>query len=119
MGQQRVRKKNAATAGRTVARFFERVSEDPRIGTTHIGLFAAIVQLYSEDGLRVPVPIRRSAVMKCAKISGIATYHKCLRDLAASGCIRYTPSYDPAVESTVQVVFTPPAGARHKKQKRE
>ncbi len=39
--------------------------------------------------------------MEVAKISGLATYHKCIKDLHDYGYIQYEPSYNPAVSSQV------------------
>ncbi len=37
--------------------------------------------------------------MEVSKISGLATYHKCIKDLNDFGYIKYNPSYDPAISS--------------------
>lgn len=43
-------------------------------------------------------------LMRQAKISGMATYHKCMRDLNELGYIRYIPSYNPILGSLVYVL---------------
>jgi hypothetical protein len=35
--------------------------------------------------------------MDIAKISGVAAYHKCIKDLHQFGYIQYVPSYNPAI----------------------
>ena len=72
--------------------FFSAIREDHRIGTTHISLYMALFQFYNLNQLQNPVNITRAAVMEVAKISGLATYHKCIRDLAEFGYIPPNPT---------------------------
>ena len=81
--------------------FFSAIREDNRIGTSHISLYMALFQLYNLNQFQNPVEITRSAVMEGAKINGLATYHKCIKDLAEFGYIQYQPSYNPAISSHV------------------
>ena len=39
--------------------------------------------------------------MEVAKISGLATHHKCIKDLGEFVYIQYAPSYNPAISSQV------------------
>jgi hypothetical protein len=84
-----------------LTRFFSAIREDHRIGTTHISIYMALFQFYNLNQFQNPVDITRSSVMEVAKISGLATYHKCIRDLADFGYIQYRPSYNPAIGSQV------------------
>jgi hypothetical protein len=81
--------------------FFSAIREDSRIGTSHISLYMALFQFYNLNEFRNPVGITRTAVMEAAKISGLATYHKCIKDLVDFGYIQYQPSYNPATGSHV------------------
>ena len=81
--------------------FFSAIREDHRIGTTHISLYMALFQLYNLNRFQNPIDITRSAVMEVDKINGLATYHKCIKDLADFGYIKYQPSYNPAISSQV------------------
>jgi len=81
--------------------FYAAIREDCRIGTTHISLYMALFQFFNLNGFKNPVFITRAAVMKAAKISGLATYHKCIRDLSELGYIQYEPSFNPAINSKV------------------
>ena len=76
-----------------VANFFTAIEVDSRIGPSHISLYMALVKLWGEMGFRNPVPIFSRDVMPLCKISGVATYHKCIRELHEFGYIRYVPSY--------------------------
>jgi len=81
--------------------FFSAIREDHRIGTSHISVYMALFQLYNLNQFRNPIEITRAAVMEVAKISGLATYHKCIKDLADFGYIEYYPSYNPGINSQV------------------
>ena len=84
--------------------FYSAIKSDPRIGTTHISLYMALFQFYNLNRLENPIQITRTAVMEVAKISGLATYHKCMRDLVEFGYIQYLPSYNPAISSQVYLL---------------
>ena len=84
-----------------LTRFFSAIKEDPRIGATHISLYMALFQFYNLNDFQNPVSIIRYAVMDAAKIRGLATYHKCMRDLVECGYIQYEPSFNPVVSSKV------------------
>lgn len=81
--------------------FMIAVRNDHMIGPTHIALYAAFFHLYECSGSINPVLITRAIVMNAAKIHGVATYHKCLKDLVQGGYIRYEPSFDGRVMSKV------------------
>ena len=84
--------------------FFSAIREDHRIGTSHISLYMALFQLYNLNQFKNPVDITRATVMEVAKISGLATYHKCMRDLAEFGYIEYLPSFNPAIGSKIYLL---------------
>ncbi|MGN6617400.1 MAG: hypothetical protein ACTHJ5_09510 [Ilyomonas sp.] len=73
--------------------FFCAIEEDPRISITHIGIYAALLQYWCEQGFINPVHAFSHEIMKIAKISGSATYHKVIKDLDKYGYISYEPSY--------------------------
>jgi replication initiation and membrane attachment protein DnaB len=87
-----------------LTRFFNAIREDPRIGTSHISLYMAFFQIYNLNGLKNPVNFSRKRVMELAKISGFATFHKCLTDLSGLGCIEYFPSFNPSIPSKVNLL---------------
>ena len=84
--------------------FFAAIRDDNRIGTSHVSLYMALFQFYNLNGFQNPISITRAAVMESAKISGLATYHKCLKDLVHYGYIEYNPSYNPAINSEVRLL---------------
>jgi hypothetical protein len=79
--------------------FYVAIKEDNRISATHISLYMALFIRWQDTGFEGPVCFRRTEVMEAAKINGIATYHKCIKDLADFGYIRYMPSYNPAISN--------------------
>lgn len=86
-----------------LSRFYEQIREDNRITTAHISLYMALLERWNQADFTGPVVFTRRELMAAAKISGLATYHRCIRDLARFGYIDYHPSYHPARGS--QVVF--------------
>lgn len=84
--------------------FMEMVCEDPRIGPSHISLFMAILYYAKIRDHQMPVSVYSKELMRQAKISGMATYHKCMRDLNELGYIRYIPSYNPILGSLVYIL---------------
>ncbi len=84
-----------------LTKFYLAIREDHRIGATHISLFMALFQLYNLNRFQNPVDITRIEVMEVAKISGLATYHRCIKDLSDFGYIQYIPSYNPSIKSQV------------------
>ena len=84
--------------------FFSAIKEDPCIGATHISLYMALFQFYNLNEFQNPVKITRADVMKTAKINGLATYHKCMKDLVEFGYIQYEPSFNPATRSLVFIL---------------
>lgn len=81
--------------------FYDAIKNDNRISTTHISLYMALFQLYNLNQFYNPVNITRASLMDTAKISGLATYHKCIKDLHEFGYIQYIPSFNPAICSRV------------------
>ena len=85
--------------------FYSAIKNDNRIGTTHISLYMALFQFYNLNRLENPIQITRTGVMEVAKISGLATYHKCMKDLVEYGYIQYQPSYNPSITSQVVLLM--------------
>jgi hypothetical protein len=73
--------------------FFTAISKDYRISITHIGIYAALLKYWDEHDCESPIQVFSYDIMKLAKISGSATYHKCIKELNEYGYIKYLPSY--------------------------
>ncbi len=78
---------------RSLSDFFNAIAGDPRISITHIGIYAALLQYRNQMQTDNPVCILSHEVMRIAKISGCATYHKIIKQLSEYGYIKYEPSY--------------------------
>lgn len=72
--------------------FFERTRSDQRIGNTHIGIYAALLQYRLERGFCNPVDAISIEIMNIAKISAHKTYYRCLKEMNEYGYLRYVPS---------------------------
>ena len=81
--------------------FYSSILADSRINSRHISLYMALFECWNKNNFQSPVSIKRNDIMPVAKISGIATYHKCMKELHEYGYIRYFPSYDPVTKSKV------------------
>ncbi len=84
--------------------FYSAIKDDHRISSTHISLYMALFQVYNLSRFQTPLSITRSGVMKVAKINGLDTCHKCIKDVNDFGYIHYLPSYNPAVGSQVYLI---------------
>jgi hypothetical protein len=81
--------------------FYSSIITDNRINARHISLYMALFECWNKNRFRNPVFITRNTIMPLAKISGIATYHKCIKELHEYGYIEYIPSFHPRVQSRV------------------
>lgn len=80
--------------------FFASADNDVRLSATHLGVYFVLYKLWLAQGCKDFVQITRKLVMKKAKIS-VATYHKCISELQQWGYIKYYPSYNPVIGSTI------------------
>lgn len=74
--------------------FLEASKYDGRIGITHIGIYAALLQCRCYKGFTNPISVYSYEVMQIARISSAMTYHRCIRQLNEYGYLRYTPSFN-------------------------
>lgn len=81
--------------------FMIRVKDDPRISTAHISLYMSLLTLWVERSCTHPFSLFSYEVTPYCKISGPATYHKCIRQLAEYGYIKYVPSHNNLLGSLV------------------
>ena len=81
--------------------FFCSIRDDSRISPVHISLFMAIIQFWKDNDYKSPVSVFGHELMNLAKISGVATYHRCIRQLEEYGYIEYEPSFDRFVGSLI------------------
>ena len=85
-------------------RFFDVIESDGRIGPVHIAVYMALLFLWEEQHYSMPIQIFSKVVMPRAKISGISTYYKALKELDSYGYIRYISTYDRVTGSMVYLL---------------
>ena len=81
--------------------FYSSIIMDNRINSKHISLYMALFECWNENHFQNPVYFTRHTIMPLAKISGVATYHKCIKELHEYGYIKYIPSFHPGIQSRV------------------
>lgn len=79
----------------------EKARDDRRIGSTHIGLFAAAVHYSATMGGCNPIKAYSSDIMGLAKIAALRTYCRCLKELDEYGYVEYHPSKKKNVPSSI------------------
>jgi hypothetical protein len=84
--------------------FFIAIDDDPRINTTHIGLYVALIQYWSKHCFENPIHVFSYEIMRIAKMSAKTTYHKSIKDLSSFGYIKYEPSYKRTKGSKIYMV---------------
>lgn len=87
-----------------LSEFFTAIANDPFINTTHISLYMGLLNFWFEHDCKNPICVFRCQIMQLCKISGYATYHKCMKELSDYGYIRYSPSYNRNKGSLVYLV---------------
>lgn len=73
--------------------FFSAIENDPRIGITHIAIFAAIFQYWSEHGFQSPIQAYSHQIMAIAKMNSHNIYIKRINELSRYGYIKYEASF--------------------------
>lgn len=84
-----------------IINFYVSIKDDRRITTSHISIYMALFSYWNMNNGQNPVSISRNKIMKTAKINGLGTYHRCMKDLKEFGYIEYCPSYHPLLGSQV------------------
>lgn len=84
-----------------LSEFYDAILQDNRINARHISLYMALFECWNKNDFRNPIHFKRNVIMPIAKISGIATYHRCIKDLHDFGYIKYLPSFHPGIDSEV------------------
>ncbi|MEP6803947.1 MAG: hypothetical protein ABI892_05465 [Flavobacterium sp.] len=81
--------------------FFESIENDFRIGSTHIAVFAALVEFWAQKEMINPIQAYSIEIQKIAKIFSPKTYHKCMRDLDNYGYLIYVPTKNKNKRSSI------------------
>jgi hypothetical protein len=92
-------------AEKLLGNFFQAIEKDGRIGITHIGVYAALLQCWQSHGCAHPLQVYSYEVTRLAKVSASNTYHKCVKALHEFGYIRYEPSFKRNERSKIYLVL--------------
>lgn len=84
--------------------FFESIEKDFRIGSTHIAIFAALVQFWIQKGKVNPIQAYSLEIQNIAKIMSPKTYHKCIRELHEYGYLFYVPTKNKNRRSSIYFI---------------
>lgn len=83
--------------------FIALAQRDPRMGLSHIGLFATLLSLSGSPHDKACLEMFGKQIMALAKISSSATYHRLLNDLNRCGYIKYEPSFSKRRASRIYI----------------
>ena len=81
-----------------------RAAADPRLSSSHISLYLALLYLHTGGTFEEPVSTNKENIMQIAKISARATYQKCINELDDYRYIRYVPSFNHFLTSLVYFI---------------
>jgi hypothetical protein len=84
-----------------LSQFYLKIIDDPRIGPVHTSLYGALFTLWEKQNFTSPLCLFSREVMPLCKISGSATYHRVIKELNEYGYLRYIPSYNHFVGSSI------------------
>lgn len=84
--------------------FLEKATLTTRMNASHISVYTALCLIGVTQERESGFFISRRKVMQLACIRSSGTYHKNIRDLQAWGLVTYSPSYHPALGSTVSLI---------------
>lgn len=94
----------SATFKNSLVSFHDKIVDNPRVGPSHISLYTAILYHSDKHGFKFPISVFSRELMLNAKISGVATYTRCIQDLKEFGFIKYVPSYNPILGSLIYLL---------------
>ncbi|KQO20876.1 hypothetical protein ASF10_14925 [Flavobacterium sp. Leaf82] len=81
--------------------FFQAIENDFRISTTHIAIFAALLQFRANRNFINPIQAYSIEIQNIAKVVSPKTYHKCMRELDDYGYLIYVPTKNKNKRSSV------------------
>ena len=84
-----------------ITNFMERAKKDSRLGPVHVSLYLAILYCWLMQGGEGPARVSGKELMPIAKIGGLGSLYKSLRELHDYGYIGYRPSYNAREKSSV------------------
>lgn len=92
--------------------YFGNVIKDYQMAPAHVSLYVSLFQIWSINEYQTPFHICRKDVMQLSKIKSFATYHKCIKELHEAGFINYSPSFNPHIGSSIEIIDFESEGCR-------
>ena len=77
-----------------LADFFKAIEKDPRIRSTHIGVYASLLHYWNANGRVNPIRVFSHEMIGLIKLSCRDTYFKYIGELSEYGYIRYERSFN-------------------------
>lgn len=81
--------------------FFDTIAEDPRIGTSHIVVYLALLHAWTLKGCPASMEVAAYEIMRYTKFRKRDTYLIRVKELAAFGYITYTAAENEYVKAEV------------------
>jgi hypothetical protein len=82
----------------------QELARDDRLSSSHMSLYLALLILWKQNCCSNPFTISRKQLMSISKIGSFTTYHKCIKQLEEFGYIKYVPSFNSFIGSSVLFV---------------
>lgn len=82
--------------------FFDTIADDPRIGSSHIVIYLALLHAWQERGCPEIMEVATYEVMRYAKLRKRDTYLMRIKDLATFGYLTYYPAENEHVKAEVR-----------------
>ena len=83
------------------ADFFETIVDDPRIGTSHIVIYLALMHTWQRKGCPLTMEVATYEMLQFTKFRKKDTYLLRIKDLATFGYIMYQPAENEYVKAEV------------------
>jgi hypothetical protein len=86
-----------------IPKIMELFQEDERLQPTHISLYFALYQAWSQNRFENPFPVDLKKLMKSAKIKSLSIYINCFQDLKNWKYLEHNSNYAPYLATKVNL----------------
>jgi hypothetical protein len=83
--------------------FYSISTYNKKITSNHVSLYLALLYVWNKNFFISPIDIYRDTILSLSKIGSTHTYYKCIKDLHNWSFVRYLPSSNGIIASTVYV----------------
>ena len=74
-----------------------------KLSSSHVSLYNALFLIWNESSFDTELSVNRNDVMMLSRIGSANTYTKCLKELDDAKLIKYKPSFNPLIGSTINL----------------